>query len=95
MIALSRHYFLSPCFPLSISPFLLSMATWRPSHEQTLCVQKPFVWPGRRTDPIMSEGQEVKKSLVASCFLLREMVRMEATEGKKKTEEIILRVNIA
>lgn len=90
MIALS----LSHSFPLPLD-FPLSTTTWRPSHELTLSFQKPFVWLGSRTDSIMSEGQEVKKPRVASCFALHAMVRMDTRrrEGHLHKREIILQVN--
>lgn len=84
---------MSLSLPLPSSP-PLSMATRRPSHELTLCFQKPFVWFGSRTDSIMSEGQEVKKARVASCFSLHEMARMVAgKEKKKKKRNIQIRGN--
>ena len=104
-ISLSRS--LAPSLPPSLSlsfffssfPFLpLSIPTWRPSHKLTLCFQKPFVWLGSRTDSIMSEGQEVKKPQVASCFSLCAMDTGRAGGGGENTfkpEENILQVNIA
>lgn len=85
---------LFPTLHLRLSP---SLYPWL--HEgqvmSRLWFQKPFVWLGRRTDPIMSEGQEVKTSWVASCFSFREMAMQWMQQRETlKPEEIILQVNI-
>lgn len=87
----------SLCLFLSLLPSVRGYM--KASHELIPCFQKPFVWLGSRTDSIMSEGQEVKKPRVASCFSLCAMPRMDTRIGEKKKtfkpEEIILQVNIA
>lgn len=46
-----------------------------------------FVWLGSGTDSILSEGQRVKKRIVASCFSLRVMTKMDKGRRKKFNPE--------